>query len=183
MKQRNLKYLIILSVLLLGPVILTGCKKERTAPEVPAEPGFEKISRSGITFQWRIEGDQLEVILSAPTEGWVAVAFNPTEMMQGANFVIGYIQDGQVYIRNDHGNWLTSHVSDESQGGTQDAVLVRGEEKNGSTTLRFTLPVDSSDEYDVKLNIGGTNTILLAYGAKDSFTSMHRLKTKVETEF
>lgn len=183
MKQRHLKYLIILSVLLLGPVILTGCKKEKTAPEISAEPGFEKISSSGIAFQWRIEGDQLEVILSAPTEGWVAVAFNPTEMMQGANFIIGYVKDGQVHIRNDYGNWLTSHVSDESQGGTQDVVLARGEEKNGSTTLRFTLPVDSADEYDVKLNIGGTNTILLAYGAKDSFTSMHRLKTKVETEF
>lgn len=54
-----------------------------------------------------MEGDQPEVILSAPTEGWVAVAFNPTEMMQGANFIIGYVQDGQVYIRNDYGNWHT----------------------------------------------------------------------------
>jgi len=183
MKQRNLKYLIILSVLLLGLVILTGCKKEKSAPEVSTEPGFEKTSGSGITFQWRIDGNQLEVILSAPTEGWVAVAFNPTKMMQGANFVIGYVQDGQAYIRDDYGNWLTSHVSDESQGGTQDVVLVRGEENNGSTTLRFTLPVDSADEYDGKLNIGGTNTILLAYGANDSFTSMHRVKTKIETEF
>ena len=137
---------------------------------------------NNITFQWRIDGDQLEGILSAPTEGWVAVAFNPTEMMQGANFIIGYVQDGQGYIRDDYGSWLTSHVSDESQGGTQDVVLITGEEKNGRTTLRFTLPVDSADEYDGKLNIGGTNTILLAYGRNDSFTSVHKVKTKVETE-
>ena len=113
----------------------------------------------------------------------VAVAFNPTEMMQGANFIIGYVQDGRGYIRDDYGSRLTSHVSDESQGGTHDVVLVMGEEKNGGTTLRFTLPVNSSDEYDGKLNIGGTNTILLAYGGNDSFTSVHRVKTKVETEF
>jgi hypothetical protein len=183
MKKHFLKQIVVISVILIGFSLLWGCKTDKTTAEAAEEPGFQAVSELGVTFQWKIEDGMLEGILTGNTEGWIAVGFNPTDMMEGANLVIGYVEDEEVYIRDDYGSWLTSHVSDESVGGSDDINIISGEEKNGTTSLRFSIPIDSGDEYDGTLNLGGKNTILLSYGGNDSFTSMHRGKTKLEVDF
>ena len=39
--------------------------------------GFKEIIDKEISFQWKVEGEDLLIRLSAPTEGWVAVAEDP----------------------------------------------------------------------------------------------------------
>jgi hypothetical protein len=63
------------------------------------ESGFWEIrTENGITFRWKAEKDLLRVVLSARTTGWVAVGFDPVEMMKGANFVIGYVKEGMIFV-------------------------------------------------------------------------------------
>ena len=53
-----------------------------------------KIEAEGISFAWTIEGDLIHVRLSAKTEGWVAVGFDPEDVMAGADIIIGMVTDG-----------------------------------------------------------------------------------------
>ncbi|MCD6121274.1 MAG: hypothetical protein J7K04_05515 [Spirochaetales bacterium] len=47
---------------------------------------FESIISKKITLKWKIEEKNLHIIiLSAETEGWLAVGFNPTKKMKDAN--------------------------------------------------------------------------------------------------
>ena len=71
--------------------------------------------------------------LEAPTEGWIAVGFTPSRIMKDANLNLGYVQHGEVSMRDDFGNWYTSQVSDVSQGGTNDVSVVEGGESGGSS--------------------------------------------------
>ena len=141
--------------------------------------GYNEITSSDITFQWKIKESSLEIILKAPTKGWIAVGFDPSSMMQDANFIIGYVRDGQVFVRDDYGTWFSSHASDESLGGNNDITGFSGNESSKKTQISFTIPLDSGDEYDRLLMPGQQYQILLSYGEKDDFKSIHRKKTVV----
>jgi hypothetical protein len=100
-------------------------------------------------------------------------------MMQDANLIIGYVSDGRVFVSDDYGTWYSSHGSDESLGGNDDVTGLSGKEAGKKTQISFTIPLESGDEYDRLLIPGKKYQILLAYGKKDDFNSIHRKKTVV----
>ena len=182
------RFVPILSIVLAAAAVLLplSCRGEKDGDraEAPRAPeGFSEAKGSGVTFQWRLDGEDIEVILSAETEGWVAVGFNPEQMMQGANIIIGYVEEGEAKLRDDYGSWLTSHSSDESNGGTNHVTLIQGEEKDGRTTLRFILPFDSGEDFEGSILPGEDNTVILAHGNKDDFDTMHRGKDSITVRF
>lgn len=63
-----------------------------------------KIEAENISFAWTIEGDLIHVQLSAKTEGWVAVGFEPEDVMAGADIIIGMVTEGQVKIQDNYGD-------------------------------------------------------------------------------
>ena len=97
-------------------VVLVACGSPEG--QTLEKDGYYSITSQEIVLRWKVVGPQLEVQVSAPTEGWVAVGFDPTRMMQDANFIVGYVQDGRVQIRDDYGSWLTSHSSVTCRGRT-----------------------------------------------------------------
>ncbi|RKX72564.1 MAG: hypothetical protein DRP49_08825, partial [Spirochaetes bacterium] len=94
----------------------------QTDQQAVSSSNFSKnqVQVGDMLFSWRIENDYLEGELKSPGKGWVAIGFNPENLMQGADFVIGYVEDGNVYIRDDYGSWYTSHDSDISMNGSED---------------------------------------------------------------
>lgn len=142
-----------------------------------AETPWQQTSASGVVFEYRVtqDGLNLEGKLIGETTGWVAVGFNPTNVMRNANIVIAYVSGVNAVIRDDWGNSNTSHVSDTSQGGTNDVTLLSGNEAAGVTTIHFTIPLVTSDQYDRPMQIGSTYPVILARGANgaDNFTGMH----------
>ncbi len=144
------------------------------------EEGYQSASVADIFFQWKTEGTTLLGILQAPTQGWVAVGFDPERGMENANIIIGYVEDSTAFVRDDFGTWFSSHDDDEKLGGSSDVVVLGGSEEAENTTLRFSIPLDSGDSNDKRLIPGKEYTIILAYGAKDDFTGMHRKKGKVQ---
>lgn len=135
--------------------------------------GSSTVSAEGITLNWTVEGDSATFTLEAPTTGWVAVGFNPTRMMQDANLIIGYVKDGEAAIRDDFGNYFTSHNADRNMGGSDDIADFHGSESEGTTSLTFTIPLDSGDEYDQPLTPGEDVDLILAYGNSDDFHTIH----------
>lgn len=130
-----------------------------------------------ITFSWKVDGKMLAVKLSAKTEGWVGIGFNPSQKMKEANYVLGYVKKGKAKIIDDYGDKENAHKSDKKLGGTVDALLVAGTEEDGVTTIEFKLPLRSEDKYDSNLNIDGETIVLLAFGGgRDSFKSKHKYR-------
>lgn len=184
MGKRKQSIFLLFPGIVLAIFLLTSAGNQEIAAAKPEPPdGFSETTGGEVFFQWKISGGTMEGILAAPTEGWVAVGFNPVEMMKGANFIIGYVDEGKAFIRDDFGTRGTSHASDESEGGSTDVTLISGKEENGWTVIRFSLPLASGDPLDGVIRSGETTVLLLAYGGSDGFSGMHRQRSKKEIIF
>ncbi|MDD4310707.1 MAG: T9SS type A sorting domain-containing protein [Candidatus Cloacimonetes bacterium] len=142
-----------------------------------AQSAWQTTSADGVAFEYRTSADglSLEGKLNAETSGWVGVGFNPTNVMQGANFIIGYVSNGNPSIRDDWGTSATTHASDLSLGGSSDVTIIEGTEAGGITSLHFTLPLVTEDSFDRPLMPGQSYPIILARGSNgtDNFTGGH----------
>ncbi|MCI5222633.1 MAG: DOMON domain-containing protein [Candidatus Electrothrix sp. AR4] len=135
-----------------------------------------------ISFAWKVTDSALQVKLSAKTTGWVGIAFNPSSKMKGANFVLGYVKkNGKVKISDDYGDTENSHKPDKKLGGSNNVTTVGGSEKDGVTTLEFSIPLDSGEQTDTVIIPDAATVVLLAYGGKrDSFKAKHAFRTAIK---
>lgn len=165
------------ALLLIGAVLVpgAGCGDPTGPSDTP--DGWNEYTLEGFTFEWLVEDStaSLRVRMTAPTTGWVAVGFDPSSFMNGANLILGYVEGGTPRVRDDFGTGLTSHEDDTVLGGTADAEALDGSESSGETLVEFRIPLDSGDEYDKVLTEGSSVTVIFARGAygADDFTSQH----------
>ena len=174
--------LMILTMLSMA-LVYSGGNNENEAPV--ADPADNQVSLGeNLGFSWEFSGDEVIFTVIAPTTGWVSLGFNPSRGMQDASYVIGYVQDGVVHMREDYGTGRTSHASDVSLGGTDDVRSISGTEENGVTTLVFALKQNTGDQYDTVLTKGETYTVLIAYGPNGSnnFTARHTFRQSLEVQ-
>ncbi len=128
----------------------------------------------GVEVYWANDATYLRVGLVAPGTGFVAIGFDPVRRMEGANFILGYVEDGKGYFRDDFGTESTAHMADVDRGGVDNIVSSAGAEWTDRTILEFIIPLDSGDEMDKPLVPGGTYTVLMAYhDLQDGFTTRH----------
>ena len=168
MKTKNFHGTIIGICLLLCASVTIAC-----AADYKHELKDKKMS-----FAWTVDGDNLAVKLVAETGGWVGIGFNPTNKMAGANFILGYVKKGEAKIVDEFGTEDNKHKSDTKLDGAADAVLVGGTEVDGVTTIEFTMPLDSGDKNDTKIDVNGDTIVLLGYGGgRDSFKSKHKYRS------
>jgi len=133
------------------------------------------LTAEKMTFDWSVVGDQLAVKLTAPTKGWVAVGFNPSNKMKDSNIVIGYVKKGKVEIVDHFGTAATQHKGDTKVGGAENVTVVGGSEEGGTTTIEFSIPLNSGDEKDGTIDPNADTTVMLAYGIdRDSFRMKHK---------
>lgn len=144
------------------------------------EAGYKQVERDGVVFQWRISGENLDFILSAPTDGWVAVGFDPTNKMKDANMIIGYVARKGATVEDHFGVGAIRHAPDRRAGGQNDIIEYDGSEDSDGTTLRVTIPLDSGDSADRALTAGRTYTVLLAYGRRDNTSSIHKWRDSLD---
>jgi hypothetical protein len=128
-----------------------------------------------VEIGWFNDAEYLYAYMDAPTSGWVSIGFDPDNRMQGANFIIGAVVEGQLNIMDAWGASPVGadHPPDEQLGGTDDIVAAAGVERDGRTIIEFQIPLDSGDPYDKPLSPGGTYTILVAFGTSNDLFSYH----------
>lgn len=144
------------------------------------DAGFSVISIADMTVKWKIQGESINIALSAPTNGWVAVGFNPSSVMKDANLIIGYIKEGEVTVEDHFGSGTFSHANDVELGGTRNITNISGSEEGKNTKIEFSMPLSSGDRYDTALTPGEKHLIILAHGSNnaDNVTSKHANRTK-----
>lgn len=136
-----------------------------------------EVKAKDMTFAWKVDGDTLHAKMSAKTKGWVGVGFNPSKKMKDANFILGYVKDGQAKVVDHFGTKATGHADDTKEGGSEDVTLVGGTEDKGVTVIEFTMPINSGDKMDSALTADGDTILLLSYGPdRDSFKPRHKFK-------
>ncbi|HPO50127.1 MAG TPA: DOMON domain-containing protein [Spirochaetota bacterium] len=146
-----------------------------------SQEGYSLVETKGIKFAWKTNGDNLDVILSAPTTGWISVGFDPSNKMKDADYVLVCVENGVAKARDDFGTSNLGHKSDVELGGKDDVTNLEGFEKDNYTEVKFSIPLDGGDKFDKKLT-PGKHTILLAYSKKDGFKKLHSVYGKVEIE-
>jgi hypothetical protein len=151
---------------------LTLAAAAMTGLGAQAAPAPLVAEAAGVRFELRVLGNEVEVTMSAKTAGWVAFGLDPSRRMRDADFVLGYVKDGQAYARDDYGNSDIAHAADSSLGGQDDIISAVGEEKDGVTTIRLRLKRLPADPKDRPWS-PGPHKLLLAYGPRDDFTSKH----------
>ncbi len=169
----NLKYVLFTFLVIL--ILITGCN------ENPFDPNsWNTTSKDDFNLKWRVSGSNLEVELKGPSTGWVAVGFGGSYLMHDANIIIGYLSGSSANIRDDFGITSNTHESDSNlQGGQQNVSDKSGSESSGKTEIRFTIPLDSGDLWDVALTDGQSYNIVFICGedGADNFTSDYRTIT------
>ena len=163
----KLRYVLITVFVIL--ILVTACDENPFDPD-----GWHSTSRDGFKLRWRISSSNLEVELTGPSTGWVAVGFGGSYLMHDANIIIGYVSGSSANIRDDFGIDSNTHESDSDlQGGEQNVSSKSGSESSGQTEIEFTIPLDSGDIWDVALTEGQKYNIVFICGedSADDFTS------------
>ena len=137
---------------------------------------FQTLHAGEMVFQSAVDGKNLRVKIFAPTTGWIAVGFDPKSMMKGANFVIGYAEGSQAVIEDQFGVSSFHHRRDIELGGKDDVLEKSAGILPNGTEIGFTIPLDSGDPYDKKLEAGKTYKIILAYGKTTDLSKRHKKK-------
>ncbi|MDD5646492.1 MAG: DOMON domain-containing protein [Candidatus Bipolaricaulis sp.] len=128
----------------------------------------------GFQVHWSNDTSFLRMGVVSPGTGYVAVGFDPDDRMQGANFVLIAVRDGQVWTRDDYGYGALAHASDTSLGGTDDILAAAGREANGQTSVVFVIALNSGDPMDKPMAPGTTYDIVIAFHeTSDEFDAYH----------
>lgn len=129
---------------------------------------------SGVDVYWSNDAEQLSVGLVSPGTGYVAIGFDPEERMRGANYIIAFMQEGVLNIRDDFGTEPVAHAMDTNHGGYDNILASAGSEWPDETVVEFIIPLDSGDAYDKPLVPGVTYPILVSYhDLRDGFSARH----------
>jgi hypothetical protein len=137
-------------------------------------PAPKSVTVRDFTLSYTIEDGNLVASVSYPTTGWVSVGLGATKKMRDANIIIGYAgEDGESVVQDHFGVKPTRHEPDTAIGGKNDLIEGSCEEKDGKTTLSFTIPMDSGDLKDVKLVEGKEVKVIFAAGRNDNIGGKH----------
>ncbi len=190
-----MKKIAIIAILTLVSVLVFAQGEEEESPG-DAMSGLESLPEgmvtefdktvevAGMTVSWTVMGDMIRFQMAAPTRGWVSIGFDPSRQMADADMIIGYIEDGEVFIRDDYGTGAVRHGADVDNGGESNIVDAAGFENSGVTTIQFSIPLDSGDALDKVLVPGGTHRMIVAYGPDraDDFGTYHSSRGGTDIE-
>ncbi|UCF10559.1 MAG: hypothetical protein JSW65_02490 [Candidatus Bipolaricaulota bacterium] len=127
-----------------------------------------------VEISWSNDAETLRMALDAPGEGYVTVGFDPVDRKVGANYIIGYVKDGEAVVRDHVGTRGNLHEWDVEVGGEDNLLDYAGTEVDGRTVLEFIIPLDSGDPKDRPLAPGATHVVQVAYQSRrDDFVSWH----------
>ncbi|HMO40712.1 MAG TPA: DOMON domain-containing protein [Saprospiraceae bacterium] len=148
---------------------------------LPAQAqSMKTITKNGMTVQWKILGDSLQMSLHAPTPGWVAVGFNTSDQLQGTHLIMGHVVGKQVHIEDRYIRRPGDHALITSLGGSDALYDKHGTETDVGTTLHFKLPLRTCDDYHIDLQPSKSYYLLMAYSREDDFEHHSMMRTSIK---
>ncbi len=140
------------------------------------EYGSKTILGNGVmTIHVGVDKEFLRIGIEARTKGWVALGIEPTEFMNEADMIVGWVgSDGKAQVEDQWcGGKFDPHARDDTLGG-KDSFLERGgSEKDGVTVIEIKRLLDTGDKYDKPVPATGKFRFIWAMGSSDDPASQH----------
>lgn len=138
-------------------------------------PFSTEFAGGAYTLSWAVENETAIFAIRAQTTGWVAIGFDPVEIMDQADMVFGWVeQDGSVQVHDAFSiGMFGPHPVDTDQGGSFDILESAVTESGGFTTFEFSRALETGDAADKPLPTDTELSIIWAYGAADDFELIH----------
>ena len=172
-----IKYFLLL---LLSVFVISFAQEQKQATQ---DPEFKTVAVKDFILDYKVKDDVLVAKVSYPTKGWVAIGFNPSKKMKDANFIIGCNKEGEEIVGDHFGVSPIGHKADTLIGGQSNLIEYSCTEKEGTTTLSFTIPLNSGDEKDGEIKKGKGNKVIFAAGKKDDLKTKHSVLAKMTVVF
>lgn len=193
--------LTLILLILLIPIILSGCIQPQKGSQVSEHLATEKWTADGavgsneyarsMTFfgpetsgysggnleiYWKNDAEFLYMALKGNTTGWLSVGFEPEEWMKNADMIIGFVENGKAIVLDEYstGNY-GPHVSDTELSGTYDLLEYGGTEQNGQTTIEFKRKLNTGDKFDKAFVSGQKVSIIWAMADADVDQQKHNV--------
>jgi hypothetical protein len=140
------------------------------------------VSKSGMTVNWNCQKNRMFFEMSAKTTGWLTLGFNDTPGIKGAYLLMGRVVDGKAEVVEHYTLQAGDYRPIASLGGTTQVEDVDGVEKNGESTIYFSLPLAVAGKYQKQLVQGKRYHWILAYSREDDFQHHSIMRTAVEVQ-
>lgn len=142
----------------------------------------QTLDLNGVRLWWYNDAEFLYVAIEGDTQGWVSLGLNPQERMMGADYIFGYVENGEVKVWDAYGTAPAgaTHPPDTDLGGTDNLISYAGMESEGLTFLEVQIPLNSGDAYDTVLEVGNSYPVIVAMGAQDDFNAKHTMYASAE---
>ncbi len=163
----------MVAVALMYATVFSGDSLSPSSSPVGDKTEFTVVQVKKFQFSYKVEADRLVCRVSYPTDGWVAVGFNPVKMMLGANFILGCVSAGKPTVSDEFGASETSHSPDTANGGKYDVSEADIITDKGTTTMSFSIPLNSGDVKDAVLEKGKPIKVIFAAGKKPDLKTGH----------
>ncbi|GAB4246249.1 MAG: hypothetical protein Tsb0034_25180 [Ekhidna sp.] len=134
----------------------------------------KRLETEGFKLEWTHQNDYLQISLSAPSTGWVAVGFTKGFGIVKTNLIQGCISDGKVFIQDQYVTDVGKHLPVETMGVESRIFDLDAIESDGTTTLSFSLFKAKVDDIHYDLSEGNTINVWLAYSVSDDFNHHSR---------
>jgi len=121
---------------------------------------------------WSIVDGDAYMAVSARTDGWVAIGFDPIVAFDNADMIFAAVDEtGSVTTRDARSLGSYGPFPDDRRlGGSDDIEDAAGSESDGTTTVEFKRAVVTGDPNDYELRFEGGRKIVWATGRSDDFS-------------
>lgn len=142
----------------------------------------KELKAEDFLLRWEHDQESVRFHLTAHTVGWLAIGFTKDESIVNTNLIMARVVDGEAYGEDQYVIKAGQHPKVESLGVISRIFEISGEQKNGLTTISFSLPSESLDRYHFDLSEGNTINVWLAYSVSGDFDhhSRKRILRKIK---
>lgn len=139
----------------------------------------QRVERNGMTVQWQYRDGRVHFEVTAPTHGWVAIGFSKTESIEGTYLLMGRVVGDRAEVVQ-HFTVRAGNYPPFSELGIWSTIAhISGEEKDGQTLVRFSLPVQAQSGYERNLGTGSIHYLHYAYSTSDDFNHHSRMRNQL----
>ncbi len=143
----------------------------------------QNIQAGKMTCTAQVLQDSIDIHLTAPTSGWLAVGFNKRNNIVQSDLIQLRVRDKKVEVQDQFVTGVGQHPEDTSLGGDNNVAIQSGWEEAGETSIHFRIPLRSEDHYDFQHQRNRKFWIILAYSLHDDFQHHSTMRQHYEIQW
>ena len=131
-------------------------------------------------ISWEHHKDRVTFTASAPDDGWVALGFNSKNDIVGSNLIMVGVKGTTATAQDFYVVSAGNPKPVGTLGSTSQVENAVGQDKNGITTISFSIPIKALDQYHQDLSKGRQLWLICAYSMEDEFDHHSRMRRHVQ---